>query len=105
MAEVNSALDALSLANVTKDRDGAKKALGGLLRALGPTESKWLIRIILKVRKQKHVYCMGEIVIVTYFNYWRVRVSQNFCTSNDFELDTETHSSRVSLKTAVAHSS
>ena len=48
VAEVNSTLDTIALGNITKNKDSVKMSLTKLLRNLGPIESKWVIRIILK---------------------------------------------------------
>ena len=46
--EINSTLDSIAIGNATKSKDAVKTGLAKLMRSLGPIESKWVMRIILK---------------------------------------------------------
>ena len=46
--EINKTLDSIAIGNATKSKEAVKLNLTKLMRNLGPIESKWIMRIILK---------------------------------------------------------
>ena len=52
VAQVNEYLDQMAMSNLKKERAGMKKAMQLLLRNTSAQEQKWLIRIIMKVRRE-----------------------------------------------------